>query len=137
MPLVSFALSILKILDGQPDGRASLDTVKQYLAIFYTSGSDWTSRMKRLAERAPGLDIFGQNLVERANGEWVITEKGKSFLAALESMSRELDLVRPAQGVEQQAQPDVPPVMLTPPRRRSSRYRRRRRDKQATLTRSA
>lgn len=81
---VSFQLSILKILDGQTDGRASLEVIKQHLAILYTSGQEWTGRMKRLAERAPDLDIFSQKLVERAPGVWSITEEGRSFLAVLE-----------------------------------------------------
>lgn len=38
-------------------------------------------RTKRLAERAPGLDIFGQALVVREPGSWSITEKGRSLLA--------------------------------------------------------
>lgn len=81
---VSFQLSILKILDGQTDGRASLEAIKQHLAILYTSGPEWTGRMKRLAERATGLDIFGQKLVVREPGVWSITEQGRSFLATLE-----------------------------------------------------
>ena len=40
--------------------------------------------MKRLAERVPGLDIFGQKLVVREPGVWSITEEGPSFLAILE-----------------------------------------------------
>ena len=81
---MSFQLSILKILAGQPDGRASLDVVKQHLALFYTSGSEWTGRMKRLAERAPDLNIFGQNLIAREPGEWRITDAGWALLLALE-----------------------------------------------------
>jgi len=81
---VSFQLSILKILAGQPDGRASLAVLKNYLTVFYTSGPEWTARMKRLAERAPGLNIFGQKFVERDSGHWIITEGGRAFLASLE-----------------------------------------------------
>lgn len=81
---MSFQLSILKILAGQPDGRATLGVLKDYLAVLYTSGREWTARMKRLAERAPGLDIFGQKLVAREAGEWIITEEGRAYLALLE-----------------------------------------------------
>ncbi|WP_375310386.1 hypothetical protein WHZ77_24935 [Bradyrhizobium sp. A5] len=81
---MSFQLSILKILDGQTDGRASLEVIKQHLAVLYTSGQEWTVRMNRLAERAPDLDIFGQKLVVREPGVWNITEEGRSFLAILE-----------------------------------------------------
>ncbi|MBJ7404454.1 MAG: hypothetical protein JHD07_14635 [Bradyrhizobium sp.] len=62
---MSFQLSILKILDGQTEGRARLEVIKQHLAILFKSGQEWTGRMKRLAERAPDLDIFGQKLVVR------------------------------------------------------------------------
>ncbi|SPP97717.1 protein of unknown function [Bradyrhizobium vignae] len=41
-----------KILGGQTDGHASLDIIKQHLAILYTSGQEWMGRMKRFAERA-------------------------------------------------------------------------------------
>src|SRR3954452_12740510 len=82
--LVSFQLSILKILDGQRDGRASLEVIKQHLAILYTSGQEWTGRMKRLPGRAPDLNIFGQKLVVREPGVWTITEEGRSFLVILE-----------------------------------------------------
>lgn len=81
---MSFQLSILKILAGQPDGRGTLEVVKQHLAIFYTSGPDWVARMKRLAAFAPDLDLFGQKLVVREPGTWIITDQGRSFLAALE-----------------------------------------------------
>jgi hypothetical protein len=84
---VSFQLSILKILAGQPGGRASLDVVKQYLAVFYSSGSDWTARMKGLAARVPDLDIFGQNLIAREPGEWIITAKGRALLREIEDLS--------------------------------------------------
>lgn len=75
---MSFQVSILKILAGQPDGRASMDVVKQYLAVLYTSGPEWVARTKCLAERAPELDIFSQKLVAREPGEWRITEEGKA-----------------------------------------------------------
>ncbi len=81
---MSIQLSILKILDGQIDRRASLEVIKQHLAVLYASGPEWTGRMKRLAERVPNLNIFGQKLVVREPGVWSITEEGRSFLADLE-----------------------------------------------------
>ncbi|MGY4513358.1 hypothetical protein [Bradyrhizobium sp. USDA 3650] len=81
---MSFQLSTLKILAGQPDGRGSLALIKQYLAVFYTSGPEWTARMKSLAERAPQLDIFAQRLVVRDAGDWIITDEGRAVLEALE-----------------------------------------------------
>ena len=93
---VSFQMSILKILAGQPDGRASLDVVKQHLALFYTSGPEWTGRMKLLAARAPDLDIFGQKLIAREPGEWRITDAGRDLLSAVEqpptTVSKDLTL---------------------------------------------
>lgn len=41
-------------------------------------------RMKRLAEFAPNLDLFGQRLVAREQGAWIITDEGRAFLAAVE-----------------------------------------------------
>src|SRR6476469_2836517 len=54
---MSFQITILKVLAGHPEGRASLADLKRAMAILITSGSDWTDRMKRLAARAPDLDV--------------------------------------------------------------------------------
>lgn len=48
------------------------------------SGRDWTDRMKRLAERAPDLNIFSAGFVFRDTLGWEITEEGRQFLSALE-----------------------------------------------------
>lgn len=84
---MSFQVSILRILAGQPEGRASLAVLKDYLAVFYTSGPEWTDRTKRLAAQTPDLNIFGQGLVTREPGQWIITDKGRAFLALLEQKS--------------------------------------------------
>jgi hypothetical protein len=124
---VSFQLSILKILAGQPDGRASLDVVKRHLALFYTSGSEWTDRMKRLAERAPDLDIFGQKLIAREPGEWRITNDGRTMLAAVErqpaTVSEELTL---DEMIEHLPASDLPPAPSPPPQRhlKDNKHRR-------------
>lgn len=124
---MSFQVSILKILAGQPDGRASMDVVKQYLAVLYTSGPEWVARTKCLAERAPDLDIFSQKLVAREPGEWRITDEGKAFLAALE---------RPTAGeaeptldelIEHPPTSDLPPLPTPQHRRGDDRRRRRKR----------
>lgn len=124
---VSFQLSILKILAGQPDGRASLDVVKHHLAVFYTSGSEWTARMKRLAERAPDLDIFGQKLIAREAGEWRITDEGRVLLASVErqpaTASEELSL---DEVIEDLAASELPPVLSPPPQRRTKDNKNRR-----------
>ncbi|WP_407121601.1 hypothetical protein [Bradyrhizobium sp. STM 3561] len=85
---MSFQLSILKILAGQPHGRASIEVVKQHLAIYYSSGPEWPARMKRIASRAPQLDIFGQRLIEREAGCWIISEEGRKYLETLEQLDR-------------------------------------------------
>ena len=46
--------------------------------------SDWTNRLKWLAARAPGLDIFGQRLILRDSSGWQITPEGRAFLDWLE-----------------------------------------------------
>ncbi|MBB4380326.1 hypothetical protein [Bradyrhizobium sp. SBR1B] len=100
---MSFQLSILKILAGQPDGRASIEVVKQHLAIYYSSGSEWPARMKRIASRAPQLDIFGQRLIEREAGCWIITEEGRKYLETLERLDR--TVTRPQVGRESAQEP--------------------------------
>jgi hypothetical protein len=79
---MSFQITILKVLAGHPEGRASLADLKRAMAILITSGSDWTDRMKRLAARAPDLDIFSQSFVLRDNAGWQITDAGRAFLEA-------------------------------------------------------
>ena len=43
-----------------------------------------TDRTKRLAARAPGLDIFSQALVLRDADGWQITNAGRTLLASIE-----------------------------------------------------
>ena len=45
---VSFQLTILKVLVGHPEGRASVADLKEYVTVLSCSGVDWTERMKRL-----------------------------------------------------------------------------------------
>jgi hypothetical protein len=81
---VSFQITVLKVLAGQPEGRAPLRDLTRSVAILISSGSDWTDRMKRLAARAPGLDIFSQSFVRRDDAGWEITDAGRAFLASIE-----------------------------------------------------
>src|SRR5438552_3403975 len=76
---VSLQITILKVLAGHPEGRASVADLRRAVAILISSGSDWTNRTKRLAARAPGLDIFGQALVLRDDTGWQITDAGRAF----------------------------------------------------------
>src|SRR5207245_3837464 len=81
---MSFQITILKVLAGHPGGRASLAELRQAVAILISSGTDWTDRTKRLAARAPGLDIFSQALVLRDDSGWQITDAGRALLASVE-----------------------------------------------------
>ena len=82
---MSFQATILKVLAGHPRGRASLDEVRHAVSLLISSGSDWTSRMKRLASLAPDLDIFGSSFAVRDNQGWQITDAGRQFLVLLEA----------------------------------------------------
>jgi hypothetical protein len=86
---VSFQITILKVLAGQPGGRASHPEVTRSVAILMSSGADWSERMKRLAARAPGLSIFSSRYVIRDASGWQITDTGRAFLASIEAPSVE------------------------------------------------
>ena len=58
-----FQITVLKVLAGHPEGYASLADLKHYVAVLTCSGADWSQRMKRLAARAPELDIFSSGYV--------------------------------------------------------------------------
>jgi hypothetical protein len=77
---VNFQVTVLKVLVSYPDGFAAMADLKRDMAILATSGRDWAERTKRLAARVPDLDIFSQGLIERMNGGWRITDKGRSVL---------------------------------------------------------
>jgi hypothetical protein len=82
---MSFQISVLKVLAGLPEGSASIAELTRYVSILISSGTDWTNRTKRLAARAPKLDIFADSLVLRDDRGWHITEGGRQFLAWLEA----------------------------------------------------
>src|SRR6202035_3129466 len=82
---MSFQITVLKVLAGHPQGRASLGDLTRYVSILISSGTDWTNRTKRMAARAPKLDIFGDSFVLRDDNGWHITEGGRQFLAWLEA----------------------------------------------------
>jgi hypothetical protein len=90
---VNFQVTVLKILVSYPRGHASMADLKRDMAILATSGREWTERTKRLAARVPDLDIFSQGLVERLDGGWRITDKGRVVLGMME--------VRPASELPQ------------------------------------
>jgi hypothetical protein len=82
---VSFQITVLKVLAGHPEGRATLADLTRYVSVLISSGSDWTNRANRLAALAPKLDIFRDLLVLRDDHGWQITEGGQQFLASLET----------------------------------------------------
>ena len=77
---MSLQIAILKVLVSHPEGRATIAVLNSDLCILNTSGSDWTDRLRRLAARAPGLDIFGQRLILRDSSGWQITPEAGHFL---------------------------------------------------------
>jgi hypothetical protein len=83
--VVSFQITVLKVLAGHPEGRASIADLTRYVSILISSGTDWTNRTKRLAARATKLDIFADSFVLRDDNGWHITEGGRQFLASLEA----------------------------------------------------
>jgi hypothetical protein len=98
-------ITILKVLAGHPEGRASLADITRYVAILTSSGADWSQRMKHLAARAPGLEIFTSGYVLRDNSGWQITDAGREFLKSIEAQAFE-PVVEPAA---------PPPLVLVPP----------------------
>jgi hypothetical protein len=112
---VNFQVTLLKILVSYPDGFAVMSDLKRDMAILATSGRDWAERTKRLAARVPDLDIFSQGLVERLNGGWRITEKGRGLLEFMEAQPGEPDPAR-----------ELPVAEPLPAPRRAQRRQRRR-----------
>ncbi|MDA9415511.1 hypothetical protein XI04_20400 [Bradyrhizobium sp. CCBAU 11430] len=121
---MNFQVTVLKILVSYPDGFAVMADLKRDMAILATSGRDWADRTKRLAARVPELDIFSQGLVERLNGGWRITEKGRSVLELMEAKPAEPRTESPAPAVDPPASsPAASPPLAAG---RSQRLQRRR-----------
>jgi hypothetical protein len=110
---VSLQFSILKVLAGQSNSRATVPDLNRYITLL--SCPEWTARMKRLSALAPDLDIFGSRFVLRDDAGWQLTETGRAFLAAIEM---------PASATPDQEL--MPVVVITPaPARQSSAPRLR------------
>ena len=105
---MSFQITVLKVLAGHPEGRASHADVTRSVAILMSSGADWSDRMKRLAARAPDLSIFCSGYVIRDASGWQITGAGRDFLAWIEAPASErlIDL----EAIEQPAVAAAPEV---------------------------
>ena len=82
---MSFQITVLKVLAGQVDGRATVAELTRQVSILISSGPDWTNRTNRLAALAPGLSIFGSHFVAVDGGGWQITDAGRAFLLSLET----------------------------------------------------
>ncbi|MCK1408256.1 hypothetical protein IVB48_23335 [Bradyrhizobium sp. 76] len=57
-----------------------MEDIKRDIPILATSGRDRADRTRRLAARVPELDV----LVDRENGGWKITDKGRTVLEFME-----------------------------------------------------
>ncbi len=86
---MSIQVAILKVLASHGSGRATLGSLKRDVAILAASGPDWNARLKRLAQRAPAIDIFGSGYVLRDDEGWEITAAGRDFLRALEAVTQD------------------------------------------------
>lgn len=134
---MSLQFSILKILAGQANGRATVADINRTITLL--SCPEWSDRMKRLSALAPDLDIFGSRYVLRDAAGWQLTQAGYAFLAALETPVR-------ANSDHQIATPDVIVTVKAAVRERSEpprlvsvnpRVRRRVRGKRHSAHRSA
>jgi hypothetical protein len=130
---VSFQVTILKVLAGQPEGHLSLADLRNNVAILISSGPDWADRTKRIAARTPGLDIFSQGMVLRSSGGWQITDAGRAFLTESEALVSSQPQEPMPEKVDVSAAPaDLSPVpLIGPDTRRRIWWRRRRREKKA------
>ncbi|MDA9436258.1 hypothetical protein [Bradyrhizobium sp. CCBAU 51627] len=124
---MNFQVTVLKILVSYPDGFALMADLKRDMAILATSGRDWAERTKRLAARVPALDIFSQGLVERLNGGWRITEKGRGVLEFLEARPAEMPVESAVLAAEPSASATpASPLLVARRSGRSQRLQRRR-----------
>lgn len=93
---MNFQVTVLKILVSYSDGFAVMADLKRDMAILATSGRNWAERTERLAARVVDLDILSQALVERLNGGWRITDKGRAVLELMEARPSEAEPERQA-----------------------------------------
>jgi hypothetical protein len=129
---VSFQVTILKVLAGQPEGHLLLADLRNNVAILISSGPDWTGRTKRIAAQTPGLDIFSQGMVLRSPTGWRITDAGRAFLAECEvPMSTDAQEDPVPEVVETKAPAAALPPVVGPDTRRRIWWRRRRLEKKA------
>ena len=89
--------------------------MKADLAILAGAGPEWSQRLRRLADRAPCLDIFTQGFVIRDAAGWQLTEAGQMLRRLEESVQAiakpEIAAV-PAKADEARPLPVLKPVGL-------------------------
>lgn len=122
---MNFQVMVLKILVSYPHGHASMADLKRDMAILATSGREWAERTKRLAARVPDLDIFSQGLVERLDGGWRVTDKGRAVLEMMEARPVFEPPQVPKSVRESFRQMDGAPLALQNQRRQNRRRLRR------------
>ncbi|MGY4350272.1 hypothetical protein ACVWXM_006765 [Bradyrhizobium sp. GM7.3] len=120
---MNFQVTVLRILPSYPDGFAVMEDIKRDMAILATSGRDWADRTRRLAAKAPGLDIWSQGLVERLSDGWKITVRGRAVLEAMEARPAALQM---AYGPAVEGPIPSFPEPLSPLRQPADRAKRRR-----------
>jgi hypothetical protein len=135
---VSFQVTILKVLAGQPEGRLSLADLRSNVAILISSGPDWADRTKRIAARDPKLDIFSQGMVVRSSGGWQITEAGRAFLSESDVLVSSQPQEAPLEAVGARTPPAaLQPASLSAPNTRRRTWWSRRRPKKKAARSSA
>ncbi|WP_340672716.1 hypothetical protein [Bradyrhizobium ottawaense] len=121
---MNFQVTVPKVLVSYPDGFAVMADLTRDMAILATSGQDWSERTKRLAARVPDLDIFSQGLIERMNGGWRITDKGRAVLEIMEARpapAQATELPESSPATTLRPMPSVAPVRRKRERRRRQR----------------
>lgn len=122
---MNFQVTVLKILVSYPAGFAVMADLKRDMAILATSGREWAARTKRLAARVPELDIFSQGLIERMNGGWRITDKGRAVLDVMEARHPAPETATIHVEAPHHATSPQPLPVVALPGRRDRRQRRR------------
>jgi len=121
---LSIQVAILKVLSSHPDGHATISSINADIALLTRSGREWADRLKRLASRAPALDIFSCGYVVRDGRGWTITPAGRDFLITLEAVPQDNQAPQPVilPAMPELAQPDGTLIVIG----RRMRPRRRR-----------
>jgi hypothetical protein len=86
---LSLQVAILKVLASHGSGRATFASLKRDVVVLAASGAEWNARIRRLASRAPAIDIFGCGHVIRDDQGWQITAVGRDFLDMLETVTQD------------------------------------------------